>query len=144
MHNLQFKLISNCVLNQRCGYWLLSDALANAIKLCVKLISERLELEIQMNIILPFQFDAKLFLLASRMRLEVTHVLASFLDCLHQFDPKTMMLALMLNPIFKDLYILNNYVRIEKTTIVATKYNSETLIPLLCLHYIININKFHY
>jgi hypothetical protein len=46
MHNLQFKLISNYVSNQRCGYWLLSDALANAIKLCVKLISERLELEI--------------------------------------------------------------------------------------------------
>ncbi len=135
--HLQFNLISNCVLNQCCGYWLLNDALANAIKLCVKLISERTKLEIQMNSIFPFQFDAKLFLLASRMQLEVTHVLSSFLDCFHQFDPKTMMLALMFNPIFKDLSILNNYVGIEKTTIIATKYNLETLIPLLCLHYII-------
>jgi len=90
-----------------------------------------------MNSILPFQIDAKLFLLTRRMQLEVTHVHSSFLDCLHQFDPKTMMLALMLNPIFKDLSILNNYVGLEKTTIAATKYNSETLIPLLCLHYII-------
>ncbi len=137
MHNLQFKFISNCVLNQRCGHWLLNDALVNAIKLCVKLISERLELEIQMNYIFPFQFDAKLLLLASRMQLEVTHVLSSFLDCLHQFDPKTMMLTLMLNPIFKDLSILNNYVGIKKTTIATTKYNSETLIPRLSLHYII-------
>jgi hypothetical protein len=102
MHNLQFKLISNCVLNQCCGYWLLNDVVANVIKLCVKLISERLELGFQMNSILPFQFDAKLLLLASRMQLEVIRVLASFLDYLHQFDPKTMMLALMLNPIFKD------------------------------------------
>jgi hypothetical protein len=67
---------------------LLSDALANVSKLCMKLISERLELEIQMNFILPFQFDAKLHLLVSRMQLEITSVLASFLDCLHQFDPK--------------------------------------------------------
>jgi hypothetical protein len=67
---------------------LLSDALADASKLCMKLISERLELEIQMNSILPFQFDAKLLLLVSRMQLEIISVLASVLDCLHQFDPK--------------------------------------------------------
>jgi hypothetical protein len=67
---------------------LLSDALVDASKLCMKLINERLELEIQMNSILPFQFDAKLLLLVSRMQLEVTSVLASFLDCLHQFDSK--------------------------------------------------------
>jgi ACR3 family arsenite efflux pump ArsB len=65
-------------------------------------------------------------------------VLTPFLDCLHQFDPKTipMMLVLMFDPIFKvDIYTLNNYAGIEKTIIVATRYNFETLIPLLCLAY---------
>jgi hypothetical protein len=87
-----------------------------------------------MSFILAFQFDAKLFLLASRMQLEIIHVFAPFLDCLHQFDPKKihMMLILMFNPKFKDIYILNNYVGTKKATIVATRYDFEMLIPLLC------------
>jgi hypothetical protein len=50
--------------------WLLVvefSAFANAINLCVKLTSERLELEIHMSYILAFQFDSKLLLLTSRM-----------------------------------------------------------------------------
>jgi hypothetical protein len=39
-------IVLSCVLNQHCGYWLLSHALANAINLCVKLTSEKFELEI--------------------------------------------------------------------------------------------------
>jgi hypothetical protein len=39
-----------------------------------------------MNYIPPFQFDAKLLLLASRMQLEMICVLIPFFDCLHQFD----------------------------------------------------------
>jgi hypothetical protein len=34
-------------------------------------------------------FDAKLFLLAHMMQLEVICVLPPFLDYLHQFDPQT-------------------------------------------------------
>jgi hypothetical protein len=41
-----------------------------------------------MNFILQSQFDEKLLLLTSRMQLEMICVLGSFLDCLHQFDPK--------------------------------------------------------
>ncbi len=110
-------IVLSCVLYQCCGYWLLSDAFANAINFYVKLTNERLELKIHMIFILVFKFDAKKFLLASRIRLEVTHVLAPFFDCLHQFDPKTihMMLVLMFDPIFKiNIYTLNNYVGIEK------------------------------
>jgi hypothetical protein len=70
-----------------------------------------------MSFILAFQFDAKKFLLASRMRLEVIHVFAPFLDCLHQFDPKIvhMMLILTFDPKFKDIFILNNYVGTKKS-----------------------------
>jgi hypothetical protein len=45
----------------------MNDALGNAINLCVKSTNERLELTIPMNIIPPFQFDAKLFFLIIRM-----------------------------------------------------------------------------
>jgi hypothetical protein len=80
-----------------------------------------------MSFILTSQFDAKLFLLASRMRLEVIHMFAPFLDCLHQFDPKKihMMLILMFNPKFKIYLFLDNFVGTKKTTIVTTRYNSK-------------------
>ncbi len=45
-----------------------------------------------------------------------------------------MMLALMFDPIFKDLFILSNDVGIEKTTI-TTRYEFETLIHILCSTY---------
>jgi hypothetical protein len=71
----------------------------------------------------PSQFDAKLFLSMNRMQLEITHVLAAFLNCLHEFDPKMahMMLVLMFNPILIDLFRVRNYVGREITTIAPTK-----------------------
>jgi hypothetical protein len=89
-----------------------------------------------MSFIPTSQFDAKLFLLAHRMQLEVICVLAPFLDYLHQFDHKKthMMLVLMFDPKFKDLLILSNCMGIEKPTI-ATRYDSEILIPFLCSTY---------
>jgi hypothetical protein len=35
--------VSNCELNQCHGYWLLNDALANVINICVKLMNEILD-----------------------------------------------------------------------------------------------------
>ncbi len=130
-------VISSCVFNQCYGYWLLSDALENAINLCVKLTQERLQLEIQISFILASEFDAKLFLLASRMRLEFNRMLAPFLDYLHEIDPKKahMILALMFDPKFKDLSIVNNYVRRDMATITTTRYDFETLMSLLCSTY---------
>jgi hypothetical protein len=89
-----------------------------------------------MSFILASQFDAKLFLLISRMQLIVNHMLAPFLEYLHEIDPKNahMMLALMFDPKFKDLSILSNYVRRDMATI-ATRYDFETLMSLLCLTY---------
>jgi hypothetical protein len=36
--------VTTCVVNQRCGYWLLFDALAFAIKLYLRLTKEELQL----------------------------------------------------------------------------------------------------
>jgi len=46
--------------------------------------------------------------------LEVIHVLTPFMECLHEFDLKKnhMILVLMLDPRFKDFYLLSNYVGI--------------------------------
>ncbi len=62
-----------------------------------------------MSFIPTFKFDAKLFILACRMQLEIICVLIPFFNYLHQFDPKKthMMLALMFDPRFKDLFILS-------------------------------------
>jgi len=49
-----------------------------------------------MSFILAFQFDTKLLLLASRIQLKVNHMLAPFLDCLHEFDPKKTHMTLVL------------------------------------------------
>ncbi len=58
----------------------------------------------------PFQCDAKLFL-TRMIWLKVTFVLDSFFDYLYVFDPKKvhMMLALMFDLIFENLFIVNNY-----------------------------------
>jgi hypothetical protein len=44
-------VVATCVVNQWCGYWLLSDVLAFATKLYVKLTKERLELQIEVDAI---------------------------------------------------------------------------------------------
>jgi len=47
---------------------------------------------------------------------------------------KTFFLMLDLN--FKDIFILNNYAQIGKTTIAAIRYDLKILIPLLCSIYL--------
>jgi hypothetical protein len=42
--DILFHVVTTCVINQCCGYWLLSNSLAFAIQLYVKLSKERLEL----------------------------------------------------------------------------------------------------
>jgi len=46
-----------------------------------------------------------------------------------------MMLDLMFGPRLKDLYIMSNYVGRDMATIVATRYDFKTFIPLLCSTY---------
>ncbi len=54
----------------------------------MKLTNKKFELEIQMNFIPSFQFDAKSFLLTKTMWLEITCMLVPFIDYLNQFDLK--------------------------------------------------------
>jgi hypothetical protein len=45
------------------------------------------------------------------------------------------MLALMFDPIFKELFIMNNYVGKDMATIATTRHNFETRISILCSTY---------
>ncbi len=56
------------------------------INLNVKLTQERLDLEAQIIFIPQASFGAKLFMIARRMHLEVTCVLVSVFDCIHECD----------------------------------------------------------
>lgn len=42
--------IVTCVVNQRCGYWLLSNALASTIRLYVRLEKERSDMQSKVNL----------------------------------------------------------------------------------------------
>jgi replication-associated recombination protein RarA len=59
------------------------------------------------------------------MGIKVTQSAILFLDSIHQFDQKKvhMMLVLMFDPKFKNIFVVNNYVRKETTT--TTSYDSE-------------------
>ncbi len=60
------------------------------------LLEKGLNLETQMIVVPQIQIHAKLIMLAIRMRMEVTQMLAPFLDCVHELNPKkvVMMLAI--------------------------------------------------
>ncbi len=65
--------------------------------------------------------------------IKVTQSAILFLDSIHQFDQKKvhMMLVLMFDPKFKNIFVLNNYVKKENTT--TTSYDFELWIPLWTL-----------
>jgi hypothetical protein len=62
------------------------------------------------------------------MQLEIIGVLVPFqIVCISFIQKKVhMMLALMFDPRFKDLFIFSSHVIIEKITTTTTKYNFET------------------
>ncbi len=79
--------MTTCVINQRQGYWLLSYALALAIKLYVKLSKERLELQVEIDVIKEMDMRMKVKQLGTNMQGHVIIVLKPFLDFMFVFKP---------------------------------------------------------
>jgi hypothetical protein len=90
-----------------------------------------------MNFIFQSQFDEKLLLLTSRMQLEIFVCLVHFWIAYINLIQKEvhMMWVLMFDFRFKNIFIMNNYVGIEKAIIATRRYNSKTLMPFLCSTY---------
>ena len=126
-------VVSACVLNQSRGFWLLSDALASTISMVVRLDTERGELEARVRAASIFDFDTKLLLLSARMREQVVKVLSPFLSFISSYKLATAhnMLALMLDPRFKELALVGSYLGREVATQVAQEYDQKLFLPLL-------------
>jgi hypothetical protein len=60
-------------------------------------------------------------------------VIILFLLFLRTFDPQNVhnMLAIMLDPPFKFLWIVDNYVECGEALCLASKYDAKIVIPLL-------------
>lgn len=126
-------VVSQCVLNQTRGFWLLSDALAGALKLMVQMEAQQLA----HNSIEPplecSEFDSELEILYGRMAGQVAAVLRPFLAFSRKYDEGQAqnMLALMLDPRFKGLELLQDYVGREVAKKVVDEYDTKVLVPML-------------
>lgn len=80
-------VVTTCVVIQCCGYWLLSDALAFAIKLYVKLSKETLELQAKIDAIEKMDMHMTMKQLGANMQGQVIIILKPFLDFIFSFKP---------------------------------------------------------
>jgi hypothetical protein len=79
------------------------------------------------------EFDSKLLTLQKNMQHEVIKVIRPLFLFLKTFDPHSVhnMFAIMLDPCFKSIQIVENYVGLGATICLAFEYDTETRIPLL-------------
>ncbi len=79
-------------------------------------------------------FEVDICLLRSRNRqLEVINVIKPFLEFLRSFDVRQAhnMMAIMLDPRFKALHIVENLVGCENAIQLTFKYDVKVVVPLL-------------
>jgi hypothetical protein len=93
-------VVTTCVVNQCSGYWLLSNSLAFAIKLYVKLSKERLELQVESDAIEKMDMHMKVKQLGANIQGQVITILKPFLNFMFSFKPIKAhnMVTFMLNP----------------------------------------------
>jgi hypothetical protein len=79
------------------------------------------------------EFHLELLIIRKNMWQEIIKVIKQFLLCLKIFDPQNVhnMIAIMLDPCFKSLQVVENYVGHGKIIHLAFKYDIKTMIPLL-------------
>ncbi|KAJ7552447.1 hypothetical protein O6H91_06G055400 [Diphasiastrum complanatum] len=126
-------VVKRCVLNQTRGYWLLSDALVAALKLCMQMGQASYIIHNSMVADCNGDFDAELELLNAHMKNEMVGVLEPFLSCLVSFSARKAhnILALMLDPHFKGLSLVRDYVGRDAAIQIVGEYDVKVLIPLL-------------
>ncbi|KAG0556897.1 hypothetical protein KC19_11G087000 [Ceratodon purpureus] len=126
-------MVQQCVTNQSKGYWLLSDALASALGLCIQLHKEQIEKGLVSPKLETGNFDSELEVLQSRMMSEVINALAPFLSFTVSYSAKHAhnMLALMLDPRYKGLSLVKDYVGRERALQVVAETDANALLPSL-------------
>ncbi len=126
-------VVSTCVLNQSKGHWLLFDALVTIINLI-------LAMEFQPN---PFvdgnetcdQFDVEFHILNKNIFQEVLKVIKPILQFLIVFDSFRVhnVLALMLDPCYKSLWVVENYVGCGNAIHLACEYDMKKIISFMMI-----------
>jgi hypothetical protein len=102
-------MVNACVMNQSRGHWLLIGALFTTITMSCTL-KEELEMHPILNNLVEDAIE--LDLLASNIKRDVYNVLDVFLSFLKKFDERKTynLLALMLDPRYKNLVIVSTFV----------------------------------
>jgi hypothetical protein len=126
-------VVQQCVTSQSKGYWLLSDALATALGLCIQLHKEQIEKGLASPKLEPGNFESELEVLQARMMSEVINALAPFLSFTVSYSSKHAhnMLALMLDPRYKGLSLVKDYVGRERALQVVAETDANALLPCL-------------
>jgi hypothetical protein len=131
--------VQQCVLNQTRGYWLLSDALAAAFRMSIQLQGVY---DQSASVIPPLQvgdFESEIEILKAKMAKTAVDVMKPFLRFSLQFvaDQAQNMLSLMLDPRFKGLELVIQYVGVVAAKQVVEDYDRKILIP-----YLVKVHKF--
>lgn len=128
-------VLSQIVMNQTRGYWFLSDALAATLSLSIDLRDERWisTSKVTTSDGVGNDFDGDLLAFKMRMREEVLGVLEPFLSFATVFSRRKAhnMLALMLDPRFKGLGLVRDYVGADKVVGIVFDYDMQVVLPLL-------------
>jgi hypothetical protein len=105
-------VVSQCVVNQTRGYWLLSDAIAGVLKLIVQMEAKQLAQSSTEPPLECGEFDSEFEILYGRMAGQVVDVLRLFLSFVRKFEEGSEhnMICLMLDPRFKGLEVIVDYV----------------------------------
>jgi len=130
-------VVTTCVVNQHHGYWLLSNVFASTIKLYVRFTKEKLELQVEVDAFEDMDMHPKVKKLGANMREQVALVLRPFLDFMDCFKHSEAhnMVVLMLDPRFKDLSLMGNYVGHTFVIGIVAAYveNLSSLPSRLCI-----------
>ncbi len=111
----------------------MSDVLAFAIKLYVKLIKDKLELQVELDASKEMDMCIKVKKLGANMREQVALVLRPFLDFMDCFKHSKAhnMVALMLDLQFKNLRLVGNYVGHYFAIVIAFAYDRKFVLLTL-------------
>ncbi|KAG0584835.1 hypothetical protein M758_3G242300 [Ceratodon purpureus] len=126
-------VVKQSVLKQNHGFWFLSEALAAALTLSIHFRQSHLFAGEVTTSNGDGDFDGELLIMKSRMEEEVLAVLEPLLSFAGTFSRQSAhnMLALMLDPRFKGLGLVRDYVGPEKVVGIVFEYDNLVLLPLL-------------
>lgn len=126
-------IVKQCILNQTRGYWLLSDALAAAFRVSVELQDVHDQRAHVVPALRVGDFESEIEMLKMRMAREAIGVLKPFLAFAVVFSESKAynMLALMLDPRFKGLECIIEYIGVAKAKEIVQSYDTAVLIPFL-------------